>query len=152
MISHCCVTLSSTHIQLSNGYDHHHHQGPSAAPYLSGEVYPDLPPSSPSTPLASSSYSPTSPVWAWSRPGSALLVDYPPYCALGPGMIPSSKVPTWKVRPFCHQLPPPLPPSFSPLPVSPVGDQTLIHFSNHREIANTGYIMLVFICGVSHTA
>uniref|UniRef100_A0A8C7FCU1 MTSS I-BAR domain containing 1 n=1 Tax=Oncorhynchus kisutch TaxID=8019 RepID=A0A8C7FCU1_ONCKI len=29
-------------------------------------------------------------------PGSALLVDYPPYCALGPGMIPSSKVPTWK--------------------------------------------------------
>uniref|UniRef100_A0A674A2T2 MTSS I-BAR domain containing 1 n=1 Tax=Salmo trutta TaxID=8032 RepID=A0A674A2T2_SALTR len=60
------------------------------------QVYPDLPPSSPSTPLASSSYSPTSPVWAWSRPGSALLVDYPPYCALGPGMIPSSKVPTWK--------------------------------------------------------
>uniref|UniRef100_A0A8C7RYF4 IMD domain-containing protein n=1 Tax=Oncorhynchus mykiss TaxID=8022 RepID=A0A8C7RYF4_ONCMY len=60
------------------------------------QVYPDLPPSSPSTPLASPSYSPTSPVWAWSRPGSALLVDYPPYCALGPGMIPSSKVPTWK--------------------------------------------------------
>uniref|UniRef100_A0A8C7JDC6 MTSS I-BAR domain containing 1 n=1 Tax=Oncorhynchus kisutch TaxID=8019 RepID=A0A8C7JDC6_ONCKI len=77
-----------THPQLSNGYDHHH-QGPSAAPYLSGggmqEVYPDLPPSSPSTPL-----------WAWSRPGSAHLVDSPPYCALGPGMIPSSKVLTWK--------------------------------------------------------
>uniref|UniRef100_A0A674DTK2 MTSS I-BAR domain containing 1 n=1 Tax=Salmo trutta TaxID=8032 RepID=A0A674DTK2_SALTR len=52
-----------THPQLSNGYDHHHHQGPSAAPYL---------------------------------PGSALLVDTPPYCALGPGMIPSSKVLTWK--------------------------------------------------------
>uniref|UniRef100_A0A674DRR4 MTSS I-BAR domain containing 1 n=1 Tax=Salmo trutta TaxID=8032 RepID=A0A674DRR4_SALTR len=89
-----------THPQLSNGYDHHHHQGPSAAPYLSGggmqEVYPDLPPSSPSTPLASPSYSPTSPEWAWSRPGSALLVDTPPYCALGPGMIPSSKVLTWK--------------------------------------------------------
>lgn len=85
-----------THPQLSNGYDHHHHQGPSAAPYLSGEVYPDLPPSSPSTPLASPSYSPTSPEWAWSRPDSALLVDSPPYCALGPGMIPSSKVLTWK--------------------------------------------------------
>nr|XP_046181780.1 protein MTSS 1-like isoform X3 [Oncorhynchus gorbuscha] len=88
-----------THPQLSNGYDHHH-QGPSAAPYLSGggmqEVYPDLPPSSPSTPLASPSYSPTSPEWAWSRPGSTLLVDNPPYCALGPGMIPSSKVLTWK--------------------------------------------------------
>ncbi|XP_029591331.1 protein MTSS 1 isoform X1 [Salmo trutta] len=93
-------TCSSTRVeQLSNGHDHQHH-GPSTALYLSGggmqEVYPDLPPSSPSTPLASSSYSPTSPVWAWSRPGSALLVDYPPYCALGPGMIPSSKVPTWK--------------------------------------------------------
>uniref|UniRef100_A0A8C7RUQ9 MTSS I-BAR domain containing 1 n=1 Tax=Oncorhynchus mykiss TaxID=8022 RepID=A0A8C7RUQ9_ONCMY len=60
------------------------------------QVYPDLPPSSPSTPLASPSYSPTSPEWAWSRPGSALLVDSPPYCALGPGMIPSSKVLTWK--------------------------------------------------------
>uniref|UniRef100_A0A4W5RC99 MTSS I-BAR domain containing 1 n=1 Tax=Hucho hucho TaxID=62062 RepID=A0A4W5RC99_9TELE len=86
-----------THPQLSNGYDHHHH-GPSAAPYLSGggmQVYPDLPPSSPSTPLASPSYSPTSPEWAWSRPGSA-LVDCPPYCALEPGMIPSSKVLTWK--------------------------------------------------------
>uniref|UniRef100_A0A8C7VQX9 IMD domain-containing protein n=1 Tax=Oncorhynchus mykiss TaxID=8022 RepID=A0A8C7VQX9_ONCMY len=93
-------TCSSTRVeQLSNGHDHQHH-GPSTALYLSGggmqEVYPDLPPSSPSTPLASPSYSPTSPVWAWSRPGSALLVDYPPYCALGPGMIPSSKVPTWK--------------------------------------------------------
>uniref|UniRef100_A0A8C8I3A7 Uncharacterized protein n=1 Tax=Oncorhynchus tshawytscha TaxID=74940 RepID=A0A8C8I3A7_ONCTS len=90
---------SDTNPQLSNGHDHQHH-GPSTALYLSGggmqEVYPDLPPSSPSTPLASPSYSPTSPVWAWSRPGSALLVDYPPYCALGPGMIPSSKVPTWK--------------------------------------------------------
>uniref|UniRef100_A0A4W5RIT4 MTSS I-BAR domain containing 1 n=1 Tax=Hucho hucho TaxID=62062 RepID=A0A4W5RIT4_9TELE len=90
---------SDTNPQLSNGHDHQHHR-PSTALYLSGggmqEVYPDLPPSSPSTPLASPSYSPTSPVWAWSRPGSALLVDYPPYCALGPGMIPSSKVPTWK--------------------------------------------------------
>ncbi|XP_071230080.1 protein MTSS 1-like isoform X4 [Salvelinus alpinus] len=90
---------SDTNPQLSNGHDHQHH-GPSTALYLSGggmqEVYPDLPPSSPSTPLASPSYSPTSPVWAWSRPSSALLVDYPPYCALGPGMIPSSKVPTWK--------------------------------------------------------
>uniref|UniRef100_A0A6Q2Z098 Uncharacterized protein n=1 Tax=Esox lucius TaxID=8010 RepID=A0A6Q2Z098_ESOLU len=66
------------------------------------EGYPHLPPSSPSsTPLASPS-SPSSPMWAWSKPGSALLVDRPPYCTQETGMIPSSKVPTWKVRPFCY--------------------------------------------------
>uniref|UniRef100_A0A6Q2ZM76 MTSS I-BAR domain containing 1 n=1 Tax=Esox lucius TaxID=8010 RepID=A0A6Q2ZM76_ESOLU len=60
------------------------------------EGYPHLPPSSPSsTPLASPS-SPSSPMWAWSKPGSALLVDRPPYCTQETGMIPSSKVPTWK--------------------------------------------------------
>uniref|UniRef100_A0A6Q2YF29 MTSS I-BAR domain containing 1 n=1 Tax=Esox lucius TaxID=8010 RepID=A0A6Q2YF29_ESOLU len=90
------------HPQLSNGYDHHPHlhHGPSTAPDLCGggiqEGYPHLPPSSPSsTPLASPS-SPSSPMWAWSKPGSALLVDRPPYCTQETGMIPSSKVPTWK--------------------------------------------------------
>ncbi|XP_012988146.2 protein MTSS 1 isoform X3 [Esox lucius] len=96
-------TCSSTRVdQLSNGYDHHPHlhHGPSTAPDLCGggiqEGYPHLPPSSPSsTPLASPS-SPSSPMWAWSKPGSALLVDRPPYCTQETGMIPSSKVPTWK--------------------------------------------------------
>uniref|UniRef100_A0A6Q2XF61 MTSS I-BAR domain containing 1 n=1 Tax=Esox lucius TaxID=8010 RepID=A0A6Q2XF61_ESOLU len=60
------------HPQLSNGYDHHPHlhHGPSTAPDLCGggiqEGYPHLPPSSPSS------------------------------TPLETGMIPSSKVPTWK--------------------------------------------------------
>ncbi|KAK6327174.1 hypothetical protein J4Q44_G00028190 [Coregonus suidteri] len=33
---------------------------------------------------------------SWSRPGSALLPKYPHYCTLGPNMVPSSKVPSWK--------------------------------------------------------
>uniref|UniRef100_A0A674D568 MTSS I-BAR domain containing 1 n=1 Tax=Salmo trutta TaxID=8032 RepID=A0A674D568_SALTR len=33
---------------------------------------------------------------SWSRPGSALLPDYPHYCTLGPNMVPTSKVPSWK--------------------------------------------------------
>ncbi|KAL0962320.1 hypothetical protein UPYG_G00338590 [Umbra pygmaea] len=88
--------------QLSNGYDHlPHHHGPSTGPYLYGvglqEAYPQLLPSSPfSTPLASPSFSSTSPMWAWSKAGSAQHVDCPPYCTLEPGMIPSHKVPTWK--------------------------------------------------------
>uniref|UniRef100_A0A8C7J4H3 MTSS I-BAR domain containing 1 n=1 Tax=Oncorhynchus kisutch TaxID=8019 RepID=A0A8C7J4H3_ONCKI len=30
------------------------------------------------------------------QPGSALLPDYPHYCTLGPNMVPTSKVPSWK--------------------------------------------------------
>uniref|UniRef100_A0A674MCX6 MTSS I-BAR domain containing 1 n=1 Tax=Takifugu rubripes TaxID=31033 RepID=A0A674MCX6_TAKRU len=44
---------------------------------------------------SSSSTSSSSPTRSWSRPASALLPDYPPYCTLGP-MIPSSRVPSWK--------------------------------------------------------
>ncbi|KAJ8334477.1 hypothetical protein SKAU_G00401160 [Synaphobranchus kaupii] len=77
--------------KLTNGYDHY---GPADPPYLAGpgssEPFPHFPP-------PSSSSSSSSPSRAWSRPGCApLLVDYPLYCTLGPGMIPSSKVPTWK--------------------------------------------------------
>ncbi|KAJ8000153.1 hypothetical protein DPEC_G00201890 [Dallia pectoralis] len=97
-------TCSSTRVeQLSNGYDHHHHlhHGPSTAPDLCGgsvqEGYLQLPPSTPiSTSIASPSFTPTSPTWAWSKPGSALPVDRPHYCTQEAGMIPSSKVPTWK--------------------------------------------------------
>lgn len=45
----------------------------------------------------------------WSRPSSVLLPDYPHYCTMGSGMIPSSKVPTWKVCLLgLHRSDPPL--------------------------------------------
>uniref|UniRef100_A0A8C7LFN2 MTSS I-BAR domain containing 1 n=1 Tax=Oncorhynchus kisutch TaxID=8019 RepID=A0A8C7LFN2_ONCKI len=70
--------------QLSNGYDHYGLVG----------SYPLFPPSSHSTSITSSSSS--CPSQSWSRPGSALLPDYPHYCTLGPNMVPTSKVPSWK--------------------------------------------------------
>lgn len=89
--------LTHTRIQLSNGFDHY---SPENSPYLhsnggsvgsgSSTAFPFFPVSS------SSSTSSSSPTRSWSRPASALLPDYPPYCTLGP-MIPSSRVPSWKV-------------------------------------------------------
>uniref|UniRef100_A0A4W5JTL3 MTSS I-BAR domain containing 1 n=1 Tax=Hucho hucho TaxID=62062 RepID=A0A4W5JTL3_9TELE len=107
--------------QLSNGYDHygdHHHSDSSylmgggsglGGSYLMGGgsglvgSYPLFPPSSHSSSITSSSSS--CPSQSWSRPGSALLPDYPHYCTLGPNMVPSSKVPSWKVG--CWLSPPP---------------------------------------------
>ncbi|XP_051577505.1 protein MTSS 1-like isoform X2 [Myxocyprinus asiaticus] len=81
--------------QLSNGYNHYV-LGEST--YLSGGgtggAFPFFPP--PSSISSSSSSSSSSTLCSWSRPGSALLPEYPHYCTLGPGMIPSSKVPSWK--------------------------------------------------------
>ncbi|XP_064802993.1 protein MTSS 1-like isoform X2 [Oncorhynchus masou masou] len=97
--------------KLSNGYDHfgdHHHSDSSylmgggsglGGSYLMGGgsdlvgSYPLFPPSSHSTSITSSSSCPSQ---SWSRPGSALLPDYPHYCTLGPNMAPTSKVPSWK--------------------------------------------------------
>ncbi|XP_061109550.1 protein MTSS 1-like isoform X5 [Conger conger] len=77
--------------QLTNGYDHY---GPADPPYLVGMGSPE--PFSHFPPHPSSSCSSSSPSRAWSRPSCAPLADYPLYCTLGPGMIPSSRVPTWK--------------------------------------------------------
>ncbi|XP_071368932.1 protein MTSS 1-like, partial [Centroberyx affinis] len=85
--------------QLSNGFE------PQAALYLlQAQDGLLLPPyftsssssSSPTSPISSPSYSSVSPVWAWSRPGSGLSGEFPPLCPLGPGMVPSSRVPSWK--------------------------------------------------------
>ncbi|XP_056619548.1 protein MTSS 1-like isoform X3 [Triplophysa dalaica] len=80
--------------QLSNGYDHY---GLGESSYLSGGgmggPFPYFPPASS---ISSSSSSSSSTLRSWSRPGSALMSDFPHYCTLGPGMIPSSKVPGWK--------------------------------------------------------
>lgn len=80
--------------QLSNGYDHYT-LGESS--YLNGGgmggQYPFFPHAAS---ISSSSSSSSSTLRSWSRPGSALLSDYPHYCTLASGMIPSSKVPSWK--------------------------------------------------------
>lgn len=102
----CFFLLSSllppahTHMQFSNGFDHY---SPANSPYLhsdggslgsgTGTAFPFFPPSSSS----SSSTSSSCPTRSWSRPTSALLPDYTHYCTLGSPMVPSSRVPTWKV-------------------------------------------------------
>lgn len=88
------------HNQLSNGFDHY---SPASSPYLhsnggslgsgSGTAFPFFPTSSSSSTTSSSSC----PTRSWSRPASALLPDHTHYCTLGSPMVPSSRVPSWKV-------------------------------------------------------
>ncbi|KAM4633133.1 protein MTSS 1-like isoform 2-T2 [Polymixia lowei] len=90
-----------TETKLSNGFDHY---APADSPYLlsnggnsgssSGTAFPFFPPSPSSTSTSTSSSS--CPTRSWSRPASALLPDFPHYCTLGSGMVPSSRVPSWK--------------------------------------------------------
>uniref|UniRef100_A0A8K9V6K4 IMD domain-containing protein n=1 Tax=Oncorhynchus mykiss TaxID=8022 RepID=A0A8K9V6K4_ONCMY len=137
--------------QLSNGYDHygdHHHSDSS---YLMGGglvgSYPLFPPSSHSTSITSSSSS--CPSQSWSRPGSALLPDYPHYCTLGPNMVPTSKVPSWKDwakpgpydQPMVNTLrrrkdkdPVPADTSYAPLPL-PAGVIPVCEMEAHEELA-----------------
>ncbi|KAJ8268328.1 hypothetical protein COCON_G00135000 [Conger conger] len=86
-----CTMAGASVDKLTNGYDHY---GPADPPYLVGMGSPE--PFSHFPPHPSSSCSSSSPSRAWSRPSCAPLADYPLYCTLGPGMIPSSRVPTWK--------------------------------------------------------
>ncbi|MCI4373941.1 hypothetical protein PGIGA_G00000360 [Pangasianodon gigas] len=79
--------------QLSNGYDHY---GPAEASYPTGVAFPFPQNPSSSSSSSSSSYA-SSTLRSWSRPGSALMPDYPHYSTLTPGMLPpSSKIPSWK--------------------------------------------------------
>uniref|UniRef100_A0A8K9UY11 IMD domain-containing protein n=1 Tax=Oncorhynchus mykiss TaxID=8022 RepID=A0A8K9UY11_ONCMY len=117
--------------------------------------YPLFPPSSHSTSITSSSSS--CPSQSWSRPGSALLPDYPHYCTLGPNMVPTSKVPSWKDwakpgpydQPMVNTLrrrkdkdPVPADTSYAPLPL-PAGNeaadrplsQTVCEMEAHEELA-----------------
>uniref|UniRef100_A0A8C7J1M8 MTSS I-BAR domain containing 1 n=1 Tax=Oncorhynchus kisutch TaxID=8019 RepID=A0A8C7J1M8_ONCKI len=126
--------------QLSNGYDHYGGSG------LVGS-YPLFPPSSHSTSITSSSSS--CPSQSWSRPGSALLPDYPHYCTLGPNMVPTSKVPSWKDwakpgpydQPMVNTLrrrkdkdPVPADTSYAPLPL-PAGVIPVCEMEAHEELA-----------------
>ncbi|XP_053096943.1 protein MTSS 1-like isoform X2 [Pangasianodon hypophthalmus] len=78
---------------LSNGYDHY---GPAEASYPTGVAFPFPQNPSSSSSSSSSSYA-SSTLRSWSRPGSALMPDYPHYSTLTPGILPpSSKIPSWK--------------------------------------------------------
>lgn len=84
--------------QLSNGFDHH------AALCLHGLVLqaqdpPHLHPpyfTYSTSPISSPSYSSISPTWPWSRSGSGQSGECLPLGPSGPGVYPSSRVPTWK--------------------------------------------------------
>ncbi|XP_011603778.2 protein MTSS 1 isoform X2 [Takifugu rubripes] len=97
-LSSIAASAAPQHVtdKLSNGFDHY---SPENSPYLhsnGGSLGSGSSTAFPFFPVASSSStSSSSPTRSWSRPASALLPDYPPYCTLGP-MIPSSRVPSWK--------------------------------------------------------
>ncbi|XP_076006120.1 protein MTSS 1-like [Genypterus blacodes] len=87
--------------QLSNGFDHH------AALCLYGMVlqaqdihlHPPYFTSSSSTstsPISSPSYSSISPEWAWPGSGPGPSGEVTVLCPAGSGVIPSSRVPSWK--------------------------------------------------------
>ncbi|XP_056255073.1 protein MTSS 1-like isoform X1 [Seriola aureovittata] len=91
--------------QLANGFDHH------AALCLHGVVLqaqdthlhpPYFTYSSTTTtttttsPISSPSYSSVSPTWPWSHSGSGQSGEFPPLSPSGLGMIPSSRIPSWK--------------------------------------------------------
>ncbi|KAM6899232.1 LOW QUALITY PROTEIN: protein MTSS 1-like [Xenentodon cancila] len=93
---------SSGEQQLSNGFDHH------TAPCLHGAVLQPqdthLHPSyftyssssNTTSPISSPSYLSISPTWPWARTGSGQPGEFPPPSPPGLGMIPSSRVPSWK--------------------------------------------------------
>uniref|UniRef100_A0A674NG53 MTSS I-BAR domain containing 1 n=1 Tax=Takifugu rubripes TaxID=31033 RepID=A0A674NG53_TAKRU len=86
--SHDSGFMSSSHDQWASSK--------SSSPINGGSLGSGSSTAFPFFPVASSSStSSSSPTRSWSRPASALLPDYPPYCTLGP-MIPSSRVPSWK--------------------------------------------------------
>ncbi|XP_017289365.1 protein MTSS 1 isoform X2 [Kryptolebias marmoratus] len=89
-------------LQLSNGFDHHAalclhgvvlqaqdtHLHPSYFTYSSS--------STATSPMSSPSYQSISPTWPWSRSGFGQSGDFPPLSPSGIGVIPSSRVPSWK--------------------------------------------------------
>uniref|UniRef100_A0A3Q0S1D4 MTSS I-BAR domain containing 1 n=1 Tax=Amphilophus citrinellus TaxID=61819 RepID=A0A3Q0S1D4_AMPCI len=78
-------------LQLSNGFDHHGSQDTHLHPS-------HLPHSSPTTtsPISLPSCSSVSPTWSWSRSGCGLSGEFLPLSPSGLGVIPSSRVPSWK--------------------------------------------------------
>uniref|UniRef100_A0AAQ5XSN3 IMD domain-containing protein n=1 Tax=Amphiprion ocellaris TaxID=80972 RepID=A0AAQ5XSN3_AMPOC len=121
----------TTETKLSNGFDHY---SPASSPYLhsnggslgsgSGTAFPFFPPSSSS-----------------STSSSSLMPDYPHYCTMGSAMVPSSRVPSWKVcssplqtemrrESKAHHIPPSVQTSLSTSAPAPAGD-----IEAHDELA-----------------
>lgn len=69
------------HFQLSNGFYHCSLSSDPSVASVGAGPFPHFPPVS----------------RAWTRAPSALLPDYVHYYTIGPGMLPSSKIPSWKV-------------------------------------------------------
>lgn len=67
--------------QLSNGFYHCSLSSDPSVASVGAGPFPHFPPVS----------------RAWTRAPSALLPDYVHYYTIGPGMLPSSKIPSWKV-------------------------------------------------------
>lgn len=67
--------------QLSNGFYHCSLSSDPSVASVGAGPFPHFPPVS----------------RAWTRAPSALLPDYAHYYTIGPGMLPSSKIPSWKV-------------------------------------------------------
>ncbi|KAK2830854.1 hypothetical protein Q5P01_018785 [Channa striata] len=94
-------TVSCSELQkLSNGYEHHAALCLQGAVLQARDTHLHLPyftsSSTSSSPISSPSYSSVSPTWPWSRSGSGQPGDLPPLSPPGLGVIPSSRVPSWK--------------------------------------------------------
>uniref|UniRef100_A0A3B4Y6N9 MTSS I-BAR domain containing 1 n=1 Tax=Seriola lalandi dorsalis TaxID=1841481 RepID=A0A3B4Y6N9_SERLL len=78
--------------QLANGFDHHDtHLHPPYFTYSSTTTTTTT-----TSPISSPSYSSVSPTWPWSHSGSGQSGEFPPLSPSGLGMIPSSRIPSWK--------------------------------------------------------
>lgn len=90
------VSASSfIHIQLTNGFDHHGAQDPHLHPSYFSYSSPTT--TTTTSPISSPSCSSVSPTWPWSRSGCGQSGEFLPLSPSGLGVIPSSRVPSWKV-------------------------------------------------------
>ncbi|XP_034016519.1 protein MTSS 1-like isoform X2 [Thalassophryne amazonica] len=82
--------------QLSNGFDRHAALCLHGALLQAQDTHLHLPCFTSTFPIYSPPYSSFSPEWAWPHSGCSLSEESPPPCPAGPGMIPSSRVLSWK--------------------------------------------------------
>ncbi|XP_039907949.1 protein MTSS 1-like isoform X5 [Simochromis diagramma] len=81
-------------LQLTNGFDHHGAQDPHLHPSYFSYSSPTT--TTTTSPISSPSCSSVSPTWPWSRSGCGQSGEFLPLSPSGLGVIPSSRVPSWK--------------------------------------------------------